>query len=39
MGDKINTINKENYPSISSNGKYLFFDRREAENSDNVDIY
>ena len=39
MGDKINTINKENYPSVSSDGEYLFFDRRESENSDNVDIY
>ena len=39
MGDKINTINKENYPSVSPDGKYIFFDRRAAENSDNVDIY
>ena len=39
MGDKINTINKENYPSVSADGKYIFFDRRAAENSDNIDIY
>lgn len=39
MGDKINTIDKENYPSVSADGKYIFFDRRAAENSDNVDIY
>ncbi len=39
MGDRINTNNKENYPSVSSDGRYLFFDRRAAENSDNVDIY
>ena len=39
MGDKINTINKENYPSVSADGKYLFFDRRAAENNDDVAIY
>ncbi len=39
MGDKINTINKENYPSVSADGKYLFFDKRAAENNDDVDIY
>lgn len=39
MGDKINTINKENYPNVSADGKYLFFDRRASENNDDVDIY
>lgn len=39
MGGKINTMNKENYPSVSSDGKYLFFDRRALTNSDDVDIY
>jgi Tol biopolymer transport system component len=39
MGDNINTINKENYPSVSPDGKYLFFDRRVSGNSDDVEIY
>lgn len=28
LGDKINTSDAENYPSVSPDGKYLFFDRR-----------
>ncbi|NER13523.1 hypothetical protein GWK08_08750 [Leptobacterium flavescens] len=41
MGDKINTPNAENYPTVSPDGKYLFFDRREKSESNEppVDIY
>jgi hypothetical protein len=42
MGDKINTTNAENYPSVSPDGKFLFFDRRirKSINGDkHVDIY
>jgi len=42
LGDKINTDAAENYPSVSPDGKFLFFDRRgEAdENGEKpVDIY
>lgn len=41
MGDNINTTSAENYPSVSPDGKYLFFDRREkSENGKpSVDIY
>ncbi|QJB70377.1 PD40 domain-containing protein [Parasphingorhabdus halotolerans] len=40
LGDKINTAAAENYPSVSPDGKYLFFDRRtrSADNTE-VDIY
>ena len=41
MGDKINTTSAENYPSVSPDGKHLFFDRRvkTANNEPSVDIY
>lgn len=41
MGDKINTASAENYPSVSPDGKFLFFDRRErsGNNEPSVDIY
>ena len=40
MGDKINTAAAENYPSVSPDGKYLFFDRRaKPSNNTEVDIY
>ncbi|WP_233520508.1 TolB-like translocation protein [Flocculibacter collagenilyticus] len=41
MGDKINTASAENYPSVSSDGKALFFDRREksANGEPTVDIF
>jgi len=40
MDGKINTANAENYPSVSPDGKYLFFDRREkSANNTAVDIY
>ncbi len=42
MGDKINTASAENYPSVSPDGKFLFFDRRgKSANDDDppVDIY
>ncbi|WP_340681023.1 hypothetical protein [Paraglaciecola sp.] len=41
MGEKINTANAENYPSVSPDGKFLFFDRREKSpnNDPSVDIY
>lgn len=31
MGDKINTSSAENYPSVSPDGKYIFFDRRNGK--------
>ena len=42
MGDKINTASAENYPSVSPDGKYLFFDRRSGPRINglrHVDIY
>ncbi|NNE58486.1 MAG: hypothetical protein HKN36_10290 [Hellea sp.] len=42
MGDTINTAAAENYPSVSPDGKFLFFDRRlpADENGEKpVDIY
>ncbi len=42
LGDKINTADAENYPTVSPDGNFLFFDRRgEAlENGERpVDIY
>ncbi|MET1255919.1 TolB family protein [Aliikangiella maris] len=41
MGDKINTASAENYPSVSPDGKVLFFDRRgKTPNGEaTVDIY
>ncbi|MDY8136018.1 alpha/beta hydrolase-fold protein [Aquimarina sp. 2201CG5-10] len=41
MGDTINTSDAENYPSVSPDGKYLFFDRRKKseKNEPIVDIY
>ncbi len=42
MGDKINTASAENYPSVSPDGKFLFFDRRSGERVNGqkqVDIY
>jgi len=37
MGDKINTTNAENYPSVSPDGKYLFFDRR-IKSGENTEV-
>lgn len=41
MGDKINTASAENYPSVSPDEKFIFFDRRENSESGepSVDIY
>lgn len=40
MGDKINTTDAENYPSVSPDGKYLFFDRRTGSGGNrDVAIY
>jgi WD40 repeat protein len=42
MGDKINTTAAENYPSVSPDGKFIFFDRRNGERihgQKKVDIY
>jgi len=40
LGNKINTAAAENYPSVSPDGKYLFFDRRtKPANNTEVDIY
>ncbi len=41
MGETINTSDAENYPSVSPDGKYLFFDRRQKsiDNEPPVAIY
>ena len=40
MGDKINTASAENYPSVSPDGKFLFFDRRvKPRNNTELDMY
>ncbi|NNE58488.1 MAG: hypothetical protein HKN36_10300 [Hellea sp.] len=42
MGDTINTSAAENYPSVSPDGKFIFFDRRSNERVNGekpVDIY
>lgn len=40
IGDKINSPDSENYPSVSPDGKYLFFDRRTGTGADReVAIY
>lgn len=41
LGDEINTASAENYPSVSPDGKYLFFDRRVrlANGKPSVDIF
>ena len=40
MGDKINTTDAENYPSVSPDGKFVFFDRRTGSGSNRkVAIY
>ena len=42
MGDKINTSERENYPSVSPDGKFIFFDRRSNKRINGevpVDIY
>ncbi|MFQ3251487.1 MAG: hypothetical protein ACI9O6_003337 [Glaciecola sp.] len=41
LGGKINTPSAENYPSVSPDGKFLFFDRRKnsENNQPTVDIY
>ncbi len=42
LSDKINTTDAENYPSVSPDGKFLFFDRRIGEpvnGEKQVDIY
>ena len=41
MGDEINTASAENYPSVSPDGNFLFFDRRKQSESAKppVDIY
>lgn len=38
MGDAINTESQETYPTVSPDGKYLFFTRYTDENND-MDIY
>ena len=38
LGDKINTENEEMFASVTSDGKYLFFDRRTST-SESADIY
>ena len=40
LGEKINTADAENYPTVSPDGKYLFFDRRTGSgNNRQVAIY
>lgn len=40
LGDKINTVHAENYPTVSPDGKFLFFDRRIGTGDDRtVAIY
>ena len=42
LGDKINTADAENYPSVSPDGKFLFFDRRVEKGTNGkrqVDIF
>jgi len=40
LGDKINTSDAENYPTVSPDGKFLFFDRRTGTGPDRqVAIY
>lgn len=40
MGDEINTSSAENYPSVSPDGKVIFFDRRtKTANNRNVNIF
>jgi len=40
LGDKINTSDAENYPTVSPDGKYLFFDKRTGSGPDRkVAIY
>ena len=41
LGGEINSAHAENYPSISPDGRFLFFDRRQrhADGETSVDIY
>jgi len=41
MGNKINTTSAENYPSVSPDEIFLFYDRREksVNNEPSVDIF
>ena len=39
MGDKINTAASEKNPSVSPDGKFLFFDLRKKRGNEDVSIY
>lgn len=39
MGDKINTKRWDAYASVTSDGKYMLFNRSMDDNNDNIDIY
>jgi hypothetical protein len=39
MGDKINTDKNDNGANVTSNGEYMFFNRRMDDTGDNIDIY
>lgn len=39
LGSSVNTTNEESHPSLSPNGKYLFFARNNGQNNGFVDIY
>jgi Tol biopolymer transport system component len=39
LGDKINTTASEKNPSVSPDGKFLFFDRRTKRGNEDVTIY
>jgi len=39
MGDKINTAHSEKNPSLSPDGKFLFFDKRTKRGNEEVNIY
>ena len=39
LGDKINTAASEKNPSVSPDGKFLFFDRRTKRRNEDVTIY
>ena len=39
MGDKINSDKNDNGANVTSNGEYMFFNRRMDDTGDNIDIY